>query len=406
MSETRPLTIVCLASYEKGQEFMRECKRQNARVLLVTLKKLDQADWPREAIDEIFYLPDKFKLEDLIKSISYLARTEEIDRIVPLDDFDVETAATLREHLRIPGMGDTTARYFRDKLAMRVKARDHNILVPEFVHVLNYERLRRFMQSVPPPWVLKPRSDVSSAGIRKLHEAEQVWRALDELDARERPHERASFHLIERYVAGEVFHVDSVVERGEVVFAGVNRYGRPPMNVAHEGGVFISHSLAHDSAERAALLEINRRVVAALGLRRGATHAEFIRGAEDGEFYFLEIAARVGGAFLAETLEAGTGVNIWREWARLELADEANPYEAPAPRAEHSGIILSLARQEWPDTSAYDDPEIAFRPRKRHHAALVVRSPDHARVAELLDAYARRFAQDFLAVVPPLERPE
>jgi hypothetical protein len=178
------------------------------------------------------------------------------------------------------------------------------------------------------------------------------------------------------------------------------------LNVAHEGGVFLSHSLEHESEERAALLDINRRVVAALGLRRGAAHAEFIRGAEDGELYFLEIAARVGGAFIAETLEAAAGVNIWREWARLELADEGAAYEAPETRREHSGIILSLARQEWPDTSRYDDAEIALRVRKRHHAALIVRSPSQARVRELLDAYAPRFAEDFIAVAPPLERPE
>ena len=45
----------------------------------------------------------------------------------------METAATLREHLRIPGMGLTTMRYFRDKLAMRMRALDRNVRVPDFV---------------------------------------------------------------------------------------------------------------------------------------------------------------------------------------------------------------------------------------------------------------------------------
>ena len=70
---------------------------------------------------------------------------------MPLDDFDVETAALLREHLRIPGMGETTARYFRDKLAMRVKARNADILVPDFVHVLNDSRIAQFAEQVPGP---------------------------------------------------------------------------------------------------------------------------------------------------------------------------------------------------------------------------------------------------------------
>ena len=44
-------TILCLASYEKGQEFLRECKRQGCIVYLLTTKDLEHADWPRESID-------------------------------------------------------------------------------------------------------------------------------------------------------------------------------------------------------------------------------------------------------------------------------------------------------------------------------------------------------------------
>lgn len=131
MPEHGALTILCIATYEKGQEFLRECKRRGCRVLLLTVDKLRDANWPREAVDEFFYVPRDIPREDLLKGVSHVARTQAVDRIVPLDDFDVETAALLREHLRIPGMGETTARYFRDKLAMRVKARNAGILVPE-----------------------------------------------------------------------------------------------------------------------------------------------------------------------------------------------------------------------------------------------------------------------------------
>src|SRR5256885_11716228 len=149
MAQAKPLTVLCLASYEKGQEFMRECKRQGCRVLLLTSESIRDADWPRESLDEIFLMPDenkKWRCADVIKSVSYLARTETFDLIVALDDFDLETAAALREHLRVPGMGETTTRYFRDKLAMRMRAREAGIRVPEFVQVLNYERLSEFMK--------------------------------------------------------------------------------------------------------------------------------------------------------------------------------------------------------------------------------------------------------------------
>jgi biotin carboxylase len=408
MTETsaRPLNIVCLASYFKGGDFIRECKQHGCRVTLVTREKLLNEDWPRESLDDIVAVPNDASPDLFIHAVGQLARPHKLDRVIALEEYDVITAGLIREHLRLTGMGSTTARLFRDKLAMRVEAQDAGIRVPDFVHVLNYNELGEYMARVPPPWVLKPRSDVSAVGIKKMEESEQVWRAIDALDARESLRERSSYYLLERYVAGEVYHVDSLVDRGKVVFAGANKYGRPPMDVAHQGGVFISHTVKHGSREQKELFKINRKLIAALGLRRGVTHAEFIKSAEDGHFYFLEIAARVGGAYIAETLEAASGINLWRDWARIEIAGGKGGVEIRPAREEYGGVALSLARQEYPDTSAYTDPEIYYRVKKRHHVGLVVRSPELGRVTELLDQYARRFIDEFSAVVPPLERPE
>ncbi|HEY0547641.1 MAG TPA: ATP-grasp domain-containing protein [Pyrinomonadaceae bacterium] len=404
--QTRALNVVCLASYFKGGEFMRECKRQGCRVLLVTKEKFLHEDWPRESLDDIIAVPNNSSPELFIHTVTQLARQVKVDRLVALEEFDVINAGLIREHLRLVGMTSAEARIFRDKLAMRDVAHKAGLPVPDFVHVLNYDSLREFMSRVPPPWVMKPRSDVSAVGIKKMEHAEQVWRTIDELDRREALRERSSYYLLERYVAGDVFHVDSLIEDGTVIFAGANAYGRPPMDVAHGGGVFLSHTLEHDSEDQQALLDLNQRLVTALGLKCGAAHAEFIKGREDERFYFLEIAARVGGAYIAEVLEAASGVNIWREWANLEISADERPYELPTVRREYGGIVLSLARQEYPDTSTYNDQEIVYRVKKRHHVGLVVRSPELARVKELLETYARRFAEEFVAVAPPLEKAE
>jgi hypothetical protein len=405
-AQQRPLTFVCLASYFKGAEFMRECKRQGCRVILVTREKILHEDWPRESLDDIIALPNDSGAELFIYLVSQLARPQKVDRVVALEEFDVVTAGLIREHLCLPGMTSTQARVFRDKLSMRVKASEAGIQVPNFVHVLNYDELRAFMARVPPPWVMKPRSDVSAIGIKKLEDSEQVWRAIDALDARDNLNERSPYYLLERYVPGEVYHVDSIVNDGKVIFAGVNSYGRPPMDVTHQGGVFISRTVHHNSDDRKKLLKLNRKLISALGLMHGAAHAEFIKSAADGEFYFLEIASRVGGAYIAETLEAASGINIWREWARIEIAREGGSYKLPETRHEYGGIVLSLAKQEYPNMSDYTDEEIVYRVKKRHHAGLVVRSPKLQRVVDLTDGYARRFAEDFTAVVPPPERPE
>ena len=399
MPESRPPTFLCITTYEKGQEFMRECKRQGCRVFLLTAEKLRDADWPRESLDDTFYLPADLPLADTVQAVTHLARSHKLDRIVALDEYDMETAATLREHLRIPGMGLTTMRYFRDKLAMRMKALDRHVRVPDFVPVFNQDDIRFYLESVPGPWVLKPRQEASAIGIKKIHAPEELWPVLDELGDK-----RSSF-LLEKFVPGDVFHVDAVVSENEVVFANVSKYGQPPMNVAQGGGVFTTFTVPRASEADASLRQINRDLIAALGLVRGVAHAEFIQARADGNFYFLECAARVGGAYINEMVEAATSLNLWREWARIEIAGGDGSYKLPPLSEDYAGIILSLARQDEPDTAGYNDPEILLRIKRHHHAGLVLRSPDAERVQKLLESYSQRFVHDFLAVEPPKDKP-
>ena len=399
------LTILCIATYFKGDPFLRECKTQGCTVLLLTSDALIGAEWPRESIDEIHSVPRDSSDESIRSHVDAIARRHRIDRIAALDDFDVELGAMLREHLRVPGMGRTTASRFRDKLAMRMQARTLGVPVPEFSSVFNDQEVADWAARVPPPWVLKPRSSAAAIGIKKIEDRDALWRALDAAG-----HDRARC-VLEQFVPGDVYHVDSIVWRGEVVFAIAFKYGRPPMEVSHQGGIFITRRLPDDSAEARAVLAMNRTLQEGLGLRRGVSHTEFIRqagragGAGRDGFVFLETSARVGGAFIVDTIEAATGTNLWREWAKIEIAGEDGAYALPPHRDDYAGVVLTLARQEAPDMSSYTDAEIATRIRKDFHAGLIVRSPDPQRVETLIAEYSERFYRDFFATVPPPDRP-
>jgi biotin carboxylase len=388
--------ILCLSSYFKGAAFLQACKEAGLHVILATNDRNKDEAWPHEYIDEFFHMPDLGKRPDITHAIAYLARSRQIDLIVALDDFDVETAAHLREHFRLPGMGDSLARKFRDKLAMRTTARNAGVLVPEFTGVFNYDDLREFMARVLPPWLLKPRSEASSMGIKKIEHADEIWPALESLG------DQQSFFLMEQFVAGDVYHVDGLVDDGEVLFSMAHKYGKPPLSVYAGGGVFLTRSLDRESEESKALVALNKQVLKAMGLVRGATHSEYIKSHADGQYYFLENAARVGGANIAECVDYASGVNLWREWARVEIAhSRGEKYQLPETHPGYAGIINCLAHQEWPDLSGYNDPEVVWRLNKKYHAGLIVSSLDAARVESLLNSFAERFANDFLAVLPP-----
>ncbi len=400
MNTTGKPRIFCISSYEKGQAFLQECAALGCHVVLLTVEKLRHADWPRGILEDFVTMPEGLTLEQVTNTVTYLARSKRFDRIVALDEFDMETAAHLREHMRIPGMGRTLTAHFRDKLVMREEAQTAGALVPEFTRVLMHPELREWMKRVPAPWVLKPRSEASAIGIKKMLTVEDVWRTLEHLG------DRQTYYVLERFVPGEIFHVDSIVSEGQVVFTSVSGYGKPPMQTMHEGGVFTTRILERASDTARSLVEINARLMPALGMVRGVTHAEYIRAKDGGQFYFLEAAARVGGAFIADVVEAATSVNLWREWARIEVAHvRGEAYRVPQPLAFYAGSVLCLAKTAEPDTRKFFAPEIVLRLKKHHHAGLIVRSEDAERVRVLLEEFAEGFAREFLATAPVPEKP-
>lgn len=390
--------FLCLASYEKGSDFLKKCAEMGVKCTLLTLDNLRDGEWPRESIEDFATMPPGLTRDQILNTVSWMARGRNFDRVIALDEFDLETAAQVREHIRVPGMGITTSAYYRDKLAMRTCAREYGFLVPEFCRVINYDELRDYMARVPAPWLLKPRTEASAVGIRKIQEPEQLWRALEELG------DNQSRYLLEQFVPGDIFHVDSIVSEGQVVFSVVHKYGRPPMQLMHEGGVFTTRTVDRASEDWKQLTDLNSRLAPSLGMVRGVTHGEYIRAHADGRYYFLEMAARIGGAFIADLVEVGTGINLWHEWAKIEIANlRGRRYVLPNASQAYAGSVLCLAQTAEPDTSAFNEPEIVVRVKKHHHAGLIVRSADSKRVEELLDHYAIEFSNRFLAKLPPMQ---
>ncbi len=394
----RPLTFLCISSYFKGEDFLRYCKKEGNKVFLITSENLKNEPWPWDSIDDTFYLHEdkdqQWNMKDLIGGLAYLMQSNKIDRVVALDDFDVEKAAHVREHFRIPGMGQTTVRYFRDKLAMRVKAETEGIPVPAFSPLFNDDEVNDYIKRVSPPWMIKPRAEASATGIKKVDSADELWKVIHSLG------ENRHNYLVEQFKPGAVYHVDALTVDGKVQFARASQYLNTPMEVAHGGGIFRSTTIEFGSKEDKALQRLNAKVMKAFGMQFSASHTEFIRCDDDGKFYFLETSSRVGGAHLAEMVEMSSGINLWGEWARIETAmAKGKAYKLPRVRKDYAGIVVSLSRFQHPDDSSFEDAEICWKLEKDYHIGMIVKSKKRERVLELLVDYARRIGRDFHASV-------
>lgn len=385
-------TFLCISNYFKGNALLTALKKQGNRVFLITTEQLRDKPWASESIDEIFYMPGldlDWDLDLLLKGVAGLMKEHKIDAIIALDDYDVEKAAFLRENLRIAGMGQTTGRYFRDKLAMRFQAKDAGIRVPPFSALFNNAEINEFADTVAAPWVLKPRSEASAHGIIKVSNKDDLWKHIHNLG------ENRVYYLVEQFKPGDVYHADGLQKDGKILFLTVSRYLSTPMEISQGGGIFRSVNIKYGSDDEKEIKKVNEATMKAFGLKNGASHTEFIKSREDGQIYFLETASRVGGAHLAEMVEAATDVNLWTEWAKIEDAViKEKKYELPKVSKNYAGIVLTLSKYEHPDLGGFNDPEVCFRVPLEYHAGLIVKSPKQKRVMQLLDDYAERFASE------------
>ncbi|MGB1121598.1 MAG: ATP-grasp domain-containing protein [Saprospiraceae bacterium] len=378
---------------------MTAAKAEGATVYLLTSISLKDEPWPRAAIDEMFYVEEEndqnWNMANIIKGLAHTIRSKKVDRIVALDDFDVERAAQLREEFRIPGMGQTTARYFRDKLAMRVKAAESGIKVPAFSSLFHDADIHEYTQNVPAPWLVKPRSEASATGIKKIHSAEELWQHLATLG--DRRHE----YLVEKFEPGDVYHVDALSQDGQLIFSRVSQYLNTPFEVAHGGGIFRSHICEFGGEDDKALQAMTAEVMSAFGMVFSASHTEFIKSHSTGEFYFLETSSRVGGAHLAEMVEYSSGISLWAEWAKLEIAQlKGETYELPTVKDDYAGIVVSLIRDYRADYSSFNDSEICWTMEKDYHIGIIIKSDSRQRILGLLDGYAKRIFESSHASAP------
>lgn len=390
-------SFVCISNYFKGTDFLIQLKKLGNTVYLVTSEKLREKPWPHDYIDEIFYMQGQdteWNLEHLLLGVGNLMKSNNIDAIVALDDFDVEKATYLRENLRIDGMGQTTGRYFRDKLAMRMRAKSCGIPIPEFCSLFNDHDINTFADTISPPWVLKPRSEASASGIIKVFDKEMLWIHINEMG------NNRFKYLLEQFKPGSVYHCDSLVLDRKNLFSLTSKYLATPMEITQGGGVFRSSNIPYDSEDDIEIKKVNEEVLKSFGLKNGAAHTEFIKCNEDGKIYFLETSSRVGGAHIAEMVEAASNINLWKEWATIEDAlVKEKAYQLPKVKKEYAGIVLTLSKYQYPDLSSFSDPEVCYRVPLDYHAGLIVKSDKNERVLELLNNYVDRLIADYTVVV-------
>ncbi|MBI4669572.1 MAG: ATP-grasp domain-containing protein [Elusimicrobia bacterium] len=238
------------------------------------------------------------------------------DGVLTYTEPSIHAANKLQHSLGLPMISTRQSNVLRNKLQMRSLLQSVAIRQPRFIGATAHAGLQaRIEELIGFPLVVKPTEMMASLGVTLVKKPEELnaafLRALkadfwDE-NLRELYGDVAEEVLIEEYIKGPEYSVETVVQNGKPRIIGITK------KYSSNTGRFdeVAHCFPADDLSRKALgkiedfIEVSHR---ALELQNTFTHTE-VRLAT-GSPVLMEINCRLGGGLISTLVEKSLGINI------------------------------------------------------------------------------------------------
>jgi biotin carboxylase len=289
----------------------------------------------RRYLTDYLQVPALFDEEDVIRRVHAWLRGRSVDRILANWEPLVITAARLREMFGMPGMSVDTVRGFRDKQLMKERVAAAGVRVPRSARAKSIEEVRRALETIGYPAIIKPISGAGSADTYRIDSEATLEQILPLL----RQVEEVS---CEEFITGEELTYDTVCIGGEPVYESVTQYVPNALEMRSQEWVSPIMLSVRDLNQPhiQSGIKLGRQVLTALGMGDGMTHMEWFRK-PDGEVVFGEIACRPGGACVVDLMNYTGDIDLFREWARAVCW---HSFEASKERKYNVGIVFKRAK--------------------------------------------------------------
>ncbi|WP_328627743.1 biotin carboxylase [Streptomyces sp. NBC_00353] len=224
------------------------------------------------------------------------------DRVVALNEGDLDTAAGLRARLGLPGQSPQDLARFRDKLVMCETVSAAGVRTPAFADAPDAAAVRAFADTHGWPVIVKPRRGTASRGVLRI-DSPAGLSALDELPGEDR--------LVQEFCADRIYHIDGLWSGGRLGPWRASRYVNSCADFTT--GAVLGSAEEDDPQLLDALGEFTASIAGALSSEPWVFHLEvFVGTGPDGRpnLHFLEAGYRVGGAEIPF---------VWREVHGIDL---------------------------------------------------------------------------------------
>jgi biotin carboxylase len=311
-----------------------------------------------------------FAAPDIVDEIVSHGRRWGVEGVVTGWEFFTPFVAQVAHALGLPGNDVSRATASRNKRDMAAAFRAHGVAVPGAAEVTQPDRAIVAVRAagLRPPFVVKPAENAGSVGVTVVHDEAALPAAV--ATARSWPEEFPhaipldNTALVQEYIPGEEFSVESVAFDGEITHLAVTQ----KLTTSDHRRAEIGHTVPAllPDASRTALLEVVGDALRAVGLRNGVGHTE-VKLTPEGTARIIELGTRPAGDHIVRLVHRATGVDPAR--AYLEVALGRRPETAPTRHdaaairfltAERHGTFRAL--DGVPEDAGVEEVELYVEP--------------------------------------------
>ncbi len=251
------------------------------------------------------------------KAVTQAAKDLQADGIATCGlDLGMRAIGRACQELGLPGPSREAAEKASNKYQMKQALTAAKVQTARFYCIHNEQELEAAMDQLPFPVILKAVDLMGSRGIFRSdtrEEARQNFHKSMEATGQD-------YCLIEEFIQGDLFGVEAMVQKGQVLFILPNNteafISSTPTPVGHSVPL-VDLDVLGDQIYRQTLGAIQ-----ALGLDNCPVNCDFIK--RDGKVYVVELTGRSGATGLSEMTGIYYGINYYETIVRLAMGEDVS----------------------------------------------------------------------------------
>ena len=287
------------------------------------IKKANELGYYTIAIDKNpnsigFQYANEYEIVDIVDSEACLeyARLKAIDGVMTAaTDYGVISAAYVAKQLRLSGLNFDTAMFVKNKYEVRkLFARNNIDEINQYYEVMRINDVESLKNEIEYPVIVKPCDGSGSKSICRVdNEYELKAACVDAIEA-----SLLSRAIIEDFIVGEEYGVESFVYAGEIYVLGIMKKKMTlPPDYAELGHAIPSGLLIEEKIKK-----IVQKAIGVLGVDFGAVNMDLLVTSND-NVYIIDVGARMGGNLIgSHIIKESTDYDYLGNLIRATMGDK------------------------------------------------------------------------------------